>query len=58
VYGEGRGGVGDEVGYELKGAEVTVGGVEVGVSGTGRYEGKVFEGEVRTGGVGYGWWWR
>ncbi len=47
-------GVGDEAGYELKGAEVTVGGVEVGVSGTGRYEGKVFEGEVRTGGVGYG----
>jgi hypothetical protein len=47
-------GIGDESGYEVKGAEVSVGGVRVGVKGKGSYKGKVFEGEVSTGGLAYG----
>ena len=46
-------GVGDEEGYEVKGAEVSIGGVKVGMKGKGKYRGEVFRGEVNAGGMGY-----
>jgi hypothetical protein len=53
MRGEGRGGSGSrrewrewgiEVGYEVKGAEVSVGGVTVGLKGKGSYKGRCLRG--------------